>query len=113
MTDQARGAGHTKGPWEVVFYGGGDSLVIHSDAENRVCFMATPGERGSLKTIMANARLIAAAPDLLAALETINAQLECPMRNTNRGRAYREGVVISQDVRDQVRAAIAKAKGEA
>jgi hypothetical protein len=54
-----------------VFYGGGDSLVIHSDAENRVCFMATPGERGSLKTIMANARLIAAAPDLLAALEAL------------------------------------------
>lgn len=58
-----------------------------------------------------DAILFAASPDLLAALEAIQKQLECPARNTCRGRAYAEGVVISTDVREQVKAAISRAKG--
>jgi hypothetical protein len=45
------------------------ALVIHSDSENRICFMATPGSHGDPRKIAANARLIAAAPDLLAAAQ--------------------------------------------
>lgn len=33
----------TSDSWSVVRYGDGDSLVIHYDDDNRVCFMATPG----------------------------------------------------------------------
>ncbi len=63
-------AQHTPGPWSIVPYGDGDSLVIH-DARGdwRVCFMATPGKLGSIERIEANAHLIAAAPDLLAVLQ--------------------------------------------
>jgi hypothetical protein len=59
-------AKHTPGPWTVQPYGDGDSLVIHSDGNTRVCFMATPGDSPrAFPKIEANARLIAAAPDLL------------------------------------------------
>lgn len=67
----------TPGPWHIVRYGDGDSLVICLDeaGDRRVAFMATPGcrdrmeRRKSWKQIKANARLIAAAPELLAELE--------------------------------------------
>lgn len=61
---------HTPGPWTIEEYGDGDlpALAIHKDSETRVCFMATPGSHGDPATIAADARLIAAAPDLLAAL---------------------------------------------
>lgn len=61
--------GYTKGPWTVERYGDGDSLVIHSNHVNRVCFMATPGSHGDPATIAADARLIAAAPELYEALK--------------------------------------------
>ena len=58
---------HTPGPWTVEEYGDRDypTLVVHSNSENRVCFMATPGSNGDPAMIAADARLIAAAPDLL------------------------------------------------
>lgn len=66
---------HTSGPWFIVRYGDGDSLVICRDqaGEQRVAFLATPGcrdesERQKVwKRIKADARLISAAPDLLEA----------------------------------------------
>ena len=62
---------HTPGPWTVEEYGDDDApaLVIHKDTESRVCFMATPGSHGDPATIEADARLIAAAPDLLKQLK--------------------------------------------
>lgn len=60
---------HTSGPWNVVEYGDGDSLVIHYGDEHRICFMATPGDSPrAMARIEANAALIASAPDLLASL---------------------------------------------
>lgn len=62
----------TPGPWVVTPYGDGDSLVIHSGDEWRVCFMATPGDSpGAMARIEANARLIAAAPELAEVVETL------------------------------------------
>jgi hypothetical protein len=54
-------------------YGDDDTpvLVIHKDSETRVCFMATPGSHGDPAKIEADAHLIAAAPDLLAALKAM------------------------------------------
>lgn len=65
---------HTPGPWEIVEYGDDDlpNLVIHrGKTENRICFMATPGSHGDPGRIEADARLIAAAPDMLEALREI------------------------------------------
>lgn len=60
---------HTPGPWNIVRYGDGSSLVIHSDADNRVCFMATAcnDRPTSHAAIRANAALIATAPELYEA----------------------------------------------
>lgn len=69
MAQTEQSVGHTKGPWRVVPYGDGDSLVICSDegGEWRICFMATHGGTASVwRAIQANARLIAAAPELLS-----------------------------------------------
>jgi len=63
---------HAPGPWTIVPYGDGDSLVIHSDDENRVCFMATHGgTQSQWQRIQANARLIVAAPALYEALSAL------------------------------------------
>lgn len=68
----------TKGPWRIVPYGDGDSLVIHDARDHwRICFMATPGESpGAMQEIEANATLIAAAPDLLEALKELTDNIE-------------------------------------
>jgi hypothetical protein len=69
------GAVHTPGPWFVVPYGDGDSLVICPDqgGEWRICFMATHGGTPSVwQAIQANARLIAAAPELVEALSELS-----------------------------------------
>jgi hypothetical protein len=64
---------HTPGPWTIEEYGDEErpALVIHRDSESRVCFMATPGSHGDPAQIAADARLICAAPDLLAALRDV------------------------------------------
>lgn len=65
-------AQHTPGPWFVVPYGDGDSLVVCSDkgGEWRICFMATHGGTESVwQAIQANAALIASAPDMKDMLE--------------------------------------------
>lgn len=62
---------HTPGPWHVVPYGDGDSLVVCSDQDGewRICFMATHGESAAVwDAIQANARLISEAPALVDVL---------------------------------------------
>ena len=67
----------TPGPWKVVPYGDGDSLVISERDDNwRICFMATPGESpDAWEKIKANARVIAASPDLYEALKSTTVHL--------------------------------------
>lgn len=50
----------TGGKWAVVEYESG-ALAIHYDVDNRICFMATPGNTGSSAEISNNANFIAAA----------------------------------------------------
>lgn len=53
---------HTPGPW--VYEGPRNSIIVWADdGESRICFMTSDGPAE------ANARLIAAAPDLLKALK--------------------------------------------
>ena len=68
----------TPGPWSIVPYGEGSSLVIHSDGDNRVCFMATASSDrlSSHAAIRANAHLIAAAPQMFEALTAVKGVLD-------------------------------------
>ena len=64
----------TPGPWTVLDYSSGDehpALVIHSDPDTRVCFMAGPGKLADIARIEANARLIAEAPAMAEALREL------------------------------------------
>lgn len=93
----------TPGPWTVEDYGDDDApiLVIHRDTDNRVCFMAMPGSHDDRAEIEANARLIAARHDMLAALESAIFAL-CTVEITTETAAAKH----------RIRAAIAKATGE-
>jgi hypothetical protein len=78
---------YTDGPWEIVPYGDGDSLVIEAITINgRICFMATPGTSPrAMARILANARLISAAPELLAAARDGLAYMESELELTLEG----------------------------
>ena len=62
---------HTPGPWKI--YGAAEELVIHRD---RKTIATVPRFRGEtleeLKTLEVDANLIAAAPELLEALEELS-----------------------------------------
>lgn len=98
---------HTPGPWKAIPPKLGTAWVIDSgnpDAPIAMLYGAnTPIQmkRARSGEAEANARLIAAAPELLAALQHVQRRLEA------RGGDFLEG---TQEV---VRAAIAKATGEA
>ena len=105
---------HTSGPWFVhvinvtAHIGPGQEcprnlsgVVTNIDLES-----LTPKATGQA---LANARLIAAAPDLLEALEALEAQVDNTGRYFDPPDAYAE---VPWEFIDQARAAIAKAKGE-
>lgn len=105
----------TSGPWTIVPYGDGDSLVIHVEGTDwRICFMATPGSSPrAMDTIEANAALIAAAPDLYEALEALLRIVESEFQVERDERP--DGSHIAASVRGdwlQARAALARARGE-
>jgi hypothetical protein len=88
---------HTPGPWFAV----GAQVEIEDDSVPDICTCDPQVMRQSHldwhpRTVEANARLIAAAPDLLEALERVKAT----------------GVFLGAIPQEMVDAAIAKAKGE-
>jgi len=97
---------HTPGPWAIdwnvsrldVFSGDAATLVA---SIRRSAISA-----GIDETARANARLIAAAPDLLDVAETIELGIK-------RGYTPAELLDENSPIRDRIRAAIAKATGEA
>lgn len=100
---------HTPGPWTVGMagqYGTHNVNIIYAGADNSVATVYGLPMHTKLENIeprwtegLANARLIAAAPELLEALQEI----------ANDPDSFE---VLTQWQRDQVRAAIAKATGE-
>lgn len=104
-------AQHTPGPWHVVRYGDGDSLVICTDkaGNQRIAFMAVPGarlqadRRRSWKQIQANACVIAAAPELLEANQSA-LTLVCDLLS---------GVGVTDERLNHVAAALLRAKNKA
>jgi len=98
-------ARHTPGPWRVT---GGPTPRGNAAGVCSVDGLHVTDVHGygtSIETDHANARLIAAAPDLLAALENVSAKLErlC-------GVSYPDAIALDLS---QARAAIARAKGQA
>jgi hypothetical protein len=93
---------HTPGPWKAVIrsnQSGVRNCFVTNEAHTKRFFQA-PGDRGVVEADVANAHLIAAAPDLLAALRNIT---EC-------AEAGDDGCNMDLWI-EQARAAIAKAEG--
>lgn len=91
-------AKHTPGPWEVRERDG--VLSIH--APGNTCPAQINGDPSYLPEIRLNARLIAAAPDLLEALQAVMASC---------GAEGRYSALELHDAANRARAAIAKATG--
>lgn len=71
--------GHTPGPWYVVT-GPPNGVAVHWSLDGQICPLRwTDGLRPEVEArVMADARLISAAPDLLAALQRIvDGDTEC------------------------------------
>jgi hypothetical protein len=94
---------HTPGPWHhsrLRSAGPAPGCCIGAENNSNVALVHHEAlDRGRQETL-ANARLIAAAPDLLATLEALLAKVHC-------------GTALECPLCDAARAAIAKAKGDA
>lgn len=106
-------AQHTPGPWTVKriasYYAGYEIQPAATRARQRALGHDDTGA-GSPEEAKANAALIAAAPDLLAALQGALAELE----RANRTMLHEAGVAIANEVAlEAARVAIAKATGAA
>ena len=103
---------HTPGPWSVHTFGSFDVFEIHgpeTDETDGCCTLADLGTdtEGPKEVREANARLIAAAPELLEALR--RALLDATTDLTD-GRGCE--CARCQDARSAARAALAKAEGK-
>lgn len=99
---------HTPGPWTLEIHHAPNPKVPDSpgdvfgpNGEHIVCFGHDYDDYGAFES-MADARLIAAAPDLLAALDFLLLQVDTVERTS---------VVRESAIYREARAAIAKAKG--
>ena len=98
---------HTPGPWDVIPQGANGPLIarqyetgqqLNPKGLRLVCHVLT--RRDSLSQDEANARLLAAAPDLLALVKEWEASLE-----------FTKGFAVGETPLLRVRAAILKAQG--
>ena len=106
MTNETK---HTPGPWEVTDNtadGYGQLVVGSMHGAVAICYTAEPGDPGMPSECEANARLIAAAPELLAQLVKMTDAYAKAMKDA--GVTYYPEALA--DVR-HARAAIAKATG--
>lgn len=113
MTQEAK---HTPAPWRVqsdknttrVIGDNGSLCGLHKTARNHIKGVSIcPIE------LKANACLIAAAPELLEALEVVEAQIESFYTATiTNAKSRDENTELKSAALDNVRAAIAKARGQ-
>ena len=98
---------HTPGPWRYAKTNGNPTHGEHMIAGAKPGYLAEVRDCGS-GDVKANARLISAAPDLLAALEAIN---PVPGEYYYDGSSDLPGCELMRDDVSTIRAAIAKARG--
>lgn len=117
-------AKHTPGPWELqkpLF--GEQHIYVYSEnsvngkvlsGRQHICVVPYEGKRGALayhKMFNANARLIAAAPELLEALQSVHQWMDDQADAQSKSGRATFDLMMLREQRDIVRAAIAKATG--
>jgi len=98
---------HTPGPWQL--HKSDDTLVIGSDCREVAEACGDYTEEAEWPRMEANARLIAAAPDLLSALKDARESIEALANMVSDATQFRQDV--SDDLA-RINAAIAKAEGQ-
>ena len=100
-------AKHTPAPWTVEEYGDDESpsLVIHKGTATRVCFMATPGSHGDPARIEADARLIAAAPEMVEALKDLARLCEAVRYSVGLGKSQLDRIEKAKSIIAKVESA--------
>jgi hypothetical protein len=94
---------HTPGPWTI------NGLGIEGPEDDRGLSEYIAHVSNDCDASEANSHLIAAAPELLEALKLARAAF----RGTNDDGSYRgDGIIFTDDARDQIEAVIAKAEGK-
>lgn len=99
---------HTPGPWAIGLAPGPWAIGIETDLPDSAQIIDADGwhlATVTLDPVDANARLIAAAPDLLAALEAALIALETPDDLTDEERGW-----VIEDAADAIRKAIGENK---
>ncbi len=87
-------AKHTPGPWEDHFCGPFRQTVV--DCPNELGLIAVPSERATIEEQDANARLIAAAPEMLEMLRRVSEFL---------------GMTCPESLKEEINDLIVKAQG--
>jgi len=100
-------AQHTPGPWNVYRWADGNMTCIDGGPDDTICIASISGDDPEKPWRRANADLIAAAPDLLAALEAV--LRECVLVQKHYGDSSNAREAAS--ARLTAEAAIAKARG--
>lgn len=104
-------ATHTPGPW--IFTSDGDAPMTHSiRGANRMWVAEIHDTAGTQHEVLANARLIAAAPELLHALQQSLWYAEIQAEVLKKYRPHGDSLPRFFASIEQARAAIAKATGE-
>lgn len=101
-------AKHTPGPWAVFQANGAAPIYVQASPRKERRFDVALLADGDNPTLLANARLIAAVPDLYEALRAI--EDHCSGKSGSKGV---EHAAEGQRIRERARAAIAKAEGRA
>lgn len=107
-------SGHTPGPWTSELTRAGSSLVIQDHEGSiiaEVCQWKASPDQSAKDEPPLNAKLIAAAPDLLEALELVT-NIYAAMRESLSVKYPEDGWSAEAMSIDQARKAIARAKGE-
>ena len=109
-------AQHTPGPWTASSDGKIPVAIANLKRKVGIAIVESGLGHGPVdfREVAANARLIAAAPELLTALESTSAALDQArmfIADNLTTRAASEELVASWTAQNQARAAIAKAKG--
>lgn len=107
---------HTPEPWHLDCEFDAETTVGVRDSDDNLIFELEPFDPDHWNDFeIANARLIAAAPELLNALEEATKALEVAVRNALVGdwsRAERDAMVSEHTILQRCREAIAKAEGK-